>query len=290
MDIVFPPRKSDSHKGNYGKIFIVAGSLGMSGAAILAAKGALRTGAGLVFLGVPKIINQIIETRLLEVISKPLPQTRNGCLSSNAYFSIYNFATKVDVLILGPGLSQNRQTQRLIRKLTKTVNKPLIIDADGLNALNGNLHFLITPSGQNSISKIITPHPGEMARLLKIRVEEVQRKREKIACDFARRYKIIVVLKGFQTVVSNEKGEFYVNKTGNSGMAAAGMGDILSGMIACLQARGFSPFKAAKAAVYLHGLAGDLAAKEKGKEGMIASDVVEKIPEAIKLTSSTPRH
>ena len=275
MTTIFPPRKLDSHKGDYGKIFIVAGSLGMSGAAILAAKGALRTGAGLVFLGIPQILNQIVETELLEVISKPLNQTKDGCLSLRNYSFIYNFSRKIDALVLGPGLSQNRQTQKLIRRLIKTVKRPLIIDADAINALIGHLTLLPPRS-------IITPHPGEFARLLKINVEEIQKKREEIAVDFARRHKLTVVLKGFQTVVSTPQGEIYINKSGNPGMATAGMGDILSGMLGALLARGFSPFKAAKAAVYLHGSAGDLAAREKGEEGMIASDVVEKIPEAIK--------
>ncbi len=276
MNNIFPPRRLDSHKGDYGKVFILAGSPGMSGAAILAAKGALRTGAGLVFLGIPQILNQIVETELLEVISKPLNQTKDGCLSLRNYSFIYNFSRKIDALVLGPGLSQNRQTQKLIRRLIKTVKRPLIIDADAINALIGHLALLPQRS-------IITPHPGELARLLKINVEEIQKKREEIAVDFARRYKLTVVLKGFQTVVSTPQGEIYINKSGNPGMATAGMGDVLSGMLGTLLARGFSPFEAAKAAVYLHGSAGDLAAREKGEEGMIASDVVEKIPEAIKF-------
>ncbi len=282
MNNIFPPRKLDSHKGDYGKVFILAGSLGMSGAAILAAKGALRTGAGLVFLGIPQILNQIVETELLEVISKPLNQTKDGCLSLRNYSFIYNFSRKIDALVLGPGLSQNRQTQKLIRRLIKTVNMPLVIDADAINALVDNLHFLQASSIQDRGSRIITPHPGELARLLKINVQEIQKKREEIAVDFARKYGLTVVLKGFQTVVSTPQGEIYINKSGNPGMATAGMGDILSGMLGALLARGFSPFKAVKAAVYLHGSAGDLAAREKGEEGMIASDVVEKIPEAIK--------
>lgn len=286
MNEIFPPRKLDSHKGDYGKVFIVAGSLGMSGAAVLSAKGALRTGAGLVFLGIPWILDQIVETKLLEVITKPLPQTKDGCLSRKAYSFIHNFTKQIDALILGPGLSQNKQTQRLIRRLIKTVNKPLVIDADGLNALVGNLNFLLPATHPQPVSKIITPHPGELARLLKTTPDEVQKRREKIASDFACKYNIIVILKGFQTVVSNAEGKVYVNKSGNPGMATAGMGDVLSGMLGALLARGFSPFEAAKTAVYLHGLAGDLAAEEKGQESMIAGDVVEKIPEAIKLANS----
>ncbi|MCD6093255.1 MAG: NAD(P)H-hydrate dehydratase [Candidatus Omnitrophica bacterium] len=286
MTTIFSPRKLDSHKGDYGKVFILAGSLGMSGAAILAAKGALRTGAGLVFLGIPQILNQIVETELLEVISKPLKQTKDGCLSLRNYSFIYNFIRKIDALVLGPGLSQNRETQRLIRRLIKTVKKPLVIDADAINALAGNLSLLLSPTAkQQPAIKVITPHPGELAHLLKIDAGEIQKKREEIAVDFARRYKLTVVLKGFRTIVTDGEGEIYINRTGNPGMATAGMGDILSGMLGALLARGFSPFKAAKAAVYLHGAAGDLAVREKGEEGMIASDVVEKIPEAIKLNS-----
>ncbi len=275
MDVIFPPRRLDSHKGDYGKLFIVAGSLGMSGAAILAAKGAMRTGVGLLFLGVPRILNQIVETNLLEVISKPLPQTKDGSLSLQSYSFIYDFAARTDALVLGPGLSLNKQTQKLVRKLLSAIKIPLLIDADGLNAVGTNPNFLRQAS-------VITPHLGEMGRLLKISPREVQKRKKEIARDFACKYKTTVILKGFETVVSSSEGKIYVNKSGNPGMATAGAGDVLAGMVGALLARGFSPFEAAKVGVYLHGCAGDLAAEEKGQESMLASDIIEKIPHAIK--------
>ena len=275
---IFPPRRLDSHKGDYGRLFIIAGSLGMSGAALLAAKGALRTGAGLVFLGVPSSLTSVVESAVLEVIAKPLTESKKGFIGLKAYSFICEFSKQVDALILGPGLSRNRETERLIRELIKVLDKPLVVDADALNALSVHLDVLL----QRKAEMIITPHPGEFARLLKKSVEEIEKEREKLTLEFARRYKLTVVLKGYGTVVSSAKGEVYVNHTGNPGMATAGMGDVLSGMIGSLLARGFSCFEAAKLGVYLHGLAGDLSAQEKGEEGMIASDLIEMIPEAIK--------
>jgi NAD(P)H-hydrate epimerase len=272
-------RKSKAHKGDFGHVFILAGSSRFSGAAVLCSEGAMRTGAGMVTLGVPKNLNNaIIKIKPKEVMTLPLPETKEGTLSANGYGKIKDFIKNVDVLALGPGLTQNKSTRELVRKIISRIDKPAVVDADGLNALVGHLNLL-------QAEKILTPHPGEMARLIGTSVATVQSKRKQIAQRFAKDYKITVVLKGHHTAVADYKGNLYVNRTGNPGMSTAGSGDVLTGMIAAFLGQGLNAFNAAKYAVYLHGLAGDLAAKKKTQIGMIASDIIEKIPEAIKKCS-----
>lgn len=278
-------RNPNTHKGDFGHIFILAGSVGFSGAAVLCSEAALRSGAGLVTLGIPKSLNNaIIKIKPKEVMTLPLPETRQGTLGLGGYKKIRDFITQIDVLAIGPGLSQNKPTQVLVRKIISKTDKPMIIDADGLNALVGYSNILRTP-GPGHRDQILTPHPGEMARLLGINVKRVQGKRKEIAQDFAKGHKLTVVLKGHNTIVADYKGNLYINKTGNPGMATAGSGDVLTGMIGAFLGQGLNAFDAAKYAVYLHGLAGDLAAKEKTQLSLIASDIIEKIPEAIKKCS-----
>ncbi len=270
-------RRPDSHKGDFGHVFILAGSLRYSGAALLCAEASLRTGAGLVTLGVPKSISEaIIKIKPKEAMLEPLLSTEEGTIAVAALQRIKKILKKIDLIAIGPGLGQNKSTEELVRKLVKSANKPLIIDADGLNALVGNLNILR--------QAIITPHPGEMARLTGRSIAEVQKDRNAIAKRVASEYNLTVVLKGHSTVIA-DKQRIYVNKTGNPGMSTAGSGDVLTGMIAALWAQGLPEFEAAKYAVYLHGLAGDYAAKEKTQMGMIASDIIEKIPMAIKNCS-----
>ncbi|MDD5166313.1 MAG: NAD(P)H-hydrate dehydratase [Candidatus Omnitrophica bacterium] len=272
-------RKPDSHKGDFGHIFILAGSRRFSGAAVLCALGAMRAGAGLVTLGIPKSLNSaIIKIKPEEVMTLPLSETKEGTLSSSAYKKISDFIKDIDVLVVGPGLSQNKETQRLARKVIKEIGKPMVIDADGLNALVGHLDLL-------KGVKVLTPHPGEMARLLGSSIKVVQSQRKKIAEKFARDYKVAVVLKGYNSIVADCKGNLYVNRTGNPGMATAGSGDVLTGMIAAFLGQGLDTFNAAKYAVYIHGLAGDLGAEEKTQISLIASDIIAKIPEAVKECS-----
>jgi NAD(P)H-hydrate epimerase len=278
-------RKSRSHKGDFGHIFILAGSSRYSGAAILCSEAAMRTGAGLVTLGIPKSLNSpIIKRKPKEVMTLPLPETSGGALDLAGFKKIKDFIQDVDILVLGPGMSQEKTTQELIRRLLLTIDKPTVIDADGLNALVGHLNILVTQDNRKRTT-ILTPHPGEMARLLGVSIKKIQSQRKSFAQKFARFYKITVVLKGNNTVVADYKGKLYVNKTGNPGMATAGSGDVLTGMVAAFLGQGLEVFAAAKYAVYLHGLAGDLAAKEKTQLGMIASDIIDKIPEAIKKSS-----
>jgi NAD(P)H-hydrate epimerase len=189
---------------------------------------------------------------------------------------------KVDSLAIGPGLSRNKSTQGLVRKIVKEINLPMVIDADGLNALVGFLYLLRASRIEHRVSRILTPHPGEMARLLNMSVANVQKQRIGIAKNFAKKYNCVLVLKGNKTVVADDKGNVYVNQTGNPGMATAGSGDVLTGMIAAFLGQRIDAFNSAKFAVYLHGSAGDLAAKKKTKISLIASDIIDLIPEAIK--------
>ncbi|MFA4888672.1 MAG: NAD(P)H-hydrate dehydratase [Candidatus Omnitrophota bacterium] len=277
-------RSPDAHKGDFGNIFILAGSARFSGAAVLCAEAALRSGAGLVTLGIPKGINNaLIKIKPKEVMTLPLAQTKEGVLGLAGYKKIREFSKEADVLVVGPGLTQNKSTQALARKIISGADKPMVIDADGLNALAKHLNLLRRTKDEGR-GTIITPHPGEMARLLGISVKEVQAKRKVLAQGFAKSYNCIVVLKGHQTVVVDGK-RVYLNNTGNPGMSTAGSGDVLSGMIAAFLGQKLDGFTAAKYAVYLHGLAGDLAAKEKTQISLIASDIIAKIPEAVKKSS-----
>ena len=273
---IMPERKKDSHKGDYGHVLVLAGSTGLTGAAALCSLGALRSGCGLVTLGIPKSLNAIMETKLTEVMTRPLPETRNVSLSLEALPKIKKMVKGVDAVALGPGLSTDKGTKQLVNKLIKVIDKPLVIDADALNCIASNIKAL--KSIRSPI--IITPHPGEMSRLSGLEIDTIQRNRLKVAKDLARQCNLIVVLKGNNTVVSDGKANNFVNESGNPGMATGGTGDILTGMIASFLAQGVPAFKAAKLAVYIHGKAGDLAAREKGEIGLIARDILEKVPEA----------
>lgn len=277
-------RKASAHKGDFGRVFILAGSCGLTGAAILTGESALRSGAGLVTLGIPRSLNTVFAKRIKELMLKPLAETKDKALSINAYPEIIKFIDeKTDILIIGPGLSQNKSTQELIRKIIKNCSKPMVIDADGINALAGNLHLLRIAHNAKRTA-IITPHAGEMSKLTGLSIAKINKNRKTVAKRVASDYNITVVLKGQNTIAADRKN-IYINKTGNPGMATAGSGDVLSGIIGAFLAQGLNAFSAAKYAVYIHGLAGDLTADEKTQLGMIASDIIEKIPEAIKISS-----
>jgi hydroxyethylthiazole kinase-like uncharacterized protein yjeF len=279
-------RSPDAHKGEFGHIFILAGSSRFSGAAVLCSTAAMRSGAGLVTLGAPKSLNNAaIKIKLKEVMTLPLPETKDTTLSLSGFKKIKDFAKDIDVLVVGPGLSKNKSTQGLVRKVLSKIDKPVVVDADGLNALVGHLNLLQASGLRPQAEKVLTPHPGEMARLLGISISKVQANRNEIAKRFAKDYKVTVVLKGHGTVVADYKGNLYKNRTGNPGMATAGSGDVLTGMTGAFLGQGLDAFNAAKYAVYLHGLAGDLAVKEKSQISLIASDIIDKIPEAIKKCS-----
>lgn len=279
-------RNPDVHKGDFGHIFVLAGSARFSGAAVLCAEAAMRSGAGLVTLAVPEsLTSAIIKIKTKEVMLLPLPETKEGTFSLAGYRKIKGFIGEVNVLVIGPGLSRHKATKGLVRRIVSNTDKTLVIDADGLNAFAGYLNLLKAVCCRLQADVIFTPHPGEMARLLRVSIRKVQGNRKKFALEFAKKYNATLVLKGYQTVVADYKENFYINMTGNPGMATAGSGDVLTGIIAAFLGQGLDAFAAAKYAVYLHGLAGDLAAEERTQISLIASDIIAKIPEAIKRCS-----
>ena len=280
---LLPPRAPTTHKGEAGRIFLLAGSVGMSGAAALCATGSLRVGAGLVTVGIPKSLHDPLAAKLTEAMLKVLPETKEGSLSLHALPVIVELIEQADAVAVGPGLSQHPQTQALIRHLLPKITKPLVLDADGLNALAVDPSLL----KRLSLPIILTPHPGEMARLTRLSTEAVQSDRQRIATECAKTYRAVVALKGHQTIVANYDGAVYLNDTGNPGMASGGCGDVLTGMIAGLLGQRLSLFDAARLGVYLHGAAGDLAAAERGPIGLIASDVADRIPQAIRQYQQT---
>lgn len=271
-------RKRQTHKGDYGRLLIIAGSVGMTGAAFLASEAALRSGCGLVTLGLPESLNTIAEKKLTEVITKPLPETKEKTLSKKALSEIIALLKNKDAAVIGPGLSQHKQTKALVLSLLPKLDTPAVLDADALNSLAGKVSVV----KKANAPLIMTPHPGEMARLINTKTKDIQKNRKTVALDFAKKYNVTLVLKGHNTVVANPKHKIYVNKTGNPGMATAGSGDVLCGIIGSFLAQGAIPYEAAKQGVYLHGLAGDLAAKKVGEVSLIAGDILAKVPEAIK--------
>ncbi|MFO8053207.1 MAG: NAD(P)H-hydrate dehydratase [Candidatus Omnitrophota bacterium] len=270
-------RKPETHKGSYGQVVVVGGSPGLTGAVCLCAQAALRIGAGLVKVAVPQSLHSIFEIKLTEEMSIPLAD-KKGYLSVKAFETIEKNLDKVSVLVLGPGAGLNPATQKLILKIIKKVNKPLVIDADGLNSLSLNLKSLDKKNNQNLV---LTPHLGEFSRLTKKEVSQIKEKRKELAKNFALRYNLNLALKGHRTIVTDGK-MFFENNSGNPAMATAGTGDILSGMIAGLIAQGIDTYEATKLGVYIHGLAGDLAAQEKTQSCVIASDLIDYLPKAIK--------
>ncbi len=265
-------------------MFLLAGSVGLSGAAALCTMGALRVGAGLVTLGIPKSLHDPMVEKLTEAMLKVLPETKEGSLSVQGLADIAGTIERMDAAAIGPGLSQQPQTKELVRRLLPMIAKPFVLDADGLNALAEDVALL----KKLPLPIILTPHPGEMGRLVKLSPDEVQQDRERIATEFAKQYRVIVVLKGHGTVIASYDGTVSINETGNPGMASGGCGDVLTGMIAGLLGQKLAPVDAARLGVYFHGLAGDLAAAERGEIGLLASDLVDRIPQAIRQYQSTP--
>jgi hydroxyethylthiazole kinase-like uncharacterized protein yjeF len=274
----FPKRAPDAGKRDFGHVLVIAGSGGYTGAAYLTSQAAILSGSGLVTLAVGKSIYPIMAEKLTEVMVKPFFETRDYSLSLLAEKELLSSASKCTCAAIGPGISRNKETQELVRSLLGKIGKPVILDADGINAFAGHVDSLTKASA----GLILTPHMGEMARLLEKDVDEVKKKRKDIALEFAHKYNIVLVLKGHETVVAGPDGAFYINTTGNVGMATGGTGDVLTGMIASFVGQGMGLFDAAAAGVYLHGSAGDLAAKEKGALSLIATDLLNKLPEVLK--------
>ncbi len=282
-----PERPLSSHKGTFGHAGIIAGSVGKTGAAAMAANAALRMGAGLVTIAVPSSVNDVLEAKLLEVMTVPMPETKARTLGRSALDRLLTFMAARTAIAIGPGLSTHPETVELVQALTKQLDRPAVLDADALNALTGRTVLFASCK----IPPIITPHPGEMARLESGATSQtVNNDRIGTATRFARERGLFVVLKGARTVIARPDGPAAICPTGNPGMATAGSGDVLTGMIVGLLAQGLASWEAACAATYLHGAAGDRAASIKGQAGLIAGDLIEQIPSAIQCayTSAHP--
>jgi hydroxyethylthiazole kinase-like uncharacterized protein yjeF len=279
--LAFPPRPPGSHKGRFGHVLVVAGSVGKTGAAVLAATGALRTGAGLVTVATPEPCLAVVAAARAEVMTAPVPATPTGGLAEEGLETLLALAGERDAVVLGPGLGRDPSTERLVRAFASRCPVPLLVDADGLNALApgsdrpGPAELRVRSGGT-----VLTPHPGEMARLCGRPVSEIQSDRPRSAGELARATGAVVVLKGQRSVVAAPGGRLAVTPAGNPGLATGGTGDVLSGVVGALLAR-LEPWPAATAGVHLHGRAGDLAAAAIGEEGVAAGDVAESLPRAL---------
>lgn len=270
---LLPRRDPEGHKGAFGKVLCLCGSVGYTGAPVFASRGAVRSGAGLVFLGVPESIWPVAAVKSDEAMPFPLPEAE-GRLSLLAEETIRRRAAGCDAVLLGCGLGRGRQTDALVRRLMD-LPQPLVLDADGINALAGHMDEWERRRGRVTV---LTPHEGEFLRV----GGDLSQGRTAAAEDFARRSGAVVVLKGPGTVVAGPDGRCRVNTTGNCGMAKGGSGDVLSGVVLALLGLGIDAFDACCCAVWLHGRAGDLAAQEKGQWGMTPTDLLERLPQALR--------
>lgn len=271
-----PSRDPYGHKGTFGKVLCICGSVGYTGAPVFASRAAVRTGSGLVFLAVPQSIWQVIAVKSDEAMPFPMSDDGAGKLNAACWQQIAARADGCDAVLCGCGLGRSIGLDELVR-LALTLPKPLVLDADGINAIATHIDVLQNRRGQVTV---LTPHEGEFLRM----GGDLTVGRIDAAADFAEKYGVYLVLKGHETVVAAPDGRVMVNTTGNSGMAKGGSGDVLSGMVLSLLGQGMEPFAACCSAVYLHGLAGDLAAAEKGERGMTPTDLLEQIPYALVKT------
>lgn len=271
-------RPDDANKGTLGSLLCICGCFGMAGAAIMAGKAALRCGLGLLKTALPKSIYPIAAGAIFESVFFPLEETPDGKICKSNIDFLLCEAEKSSAVLIGCGLSVCDDTKTLVNSFIENYAKPLVLDADALNCVAENPDIL----KKAKAPIIITPHPGEMARLVKSTPKEVNQNRAEIAADFAKRYGVVTVLKGAGTIIASPDGRVMINRTGNSGMATGGSGDALAGMTGSLSAQGAKPFDAAAAAVYLHGLAGDIAAEKLGRISMLPTDLINEIPQAYK--------
>ena len=276
MARLLPGRDPRAHKRSVGRVLVVGGSVGLTGAVALAAHAALRAGAGYVQVAVPKSLNDVLEIKLTEEMTLPMPETAERSLAMAALEPLIARVADADVVALGSGLSRHRESAEVARRVLAESERPVVLDADGLNAFEGGADAI----SRARAPRVLTPHVGEMHRLTGLPAAEIEARRIDVAREWAQRWSAVVVLKGAPTVTASPEGLATLNPTGNPGMATAGTGDVLTGVIAALLAQGVSPYDAARLGVYLHGVAGDLAAGEKGQIGLVAGDVVERLPAA----------
>lgn len=274
LEDIIQPRLADSHKGDYGHLLVVAGSMGKIGASVMAARSASCSGAGLVTVAAPLSCVPVVQAKLTEEMAFALEDNGKGFILKE---NVANFPLegKFTAYAVGPGIGNKEETFAFIRSLLPLIPVPAVLDADGLNAIAGQLEIL----RDVKVPLILTPHPGEFARLTGMDVAEVQKNRLEAAADFSMKWKVYIVLKGYRTVVASPEGNIYVNLTGNPGMAKGGSGDVLTGIIGGLLAAGIEPLDAARLGVYLHGLAGDIAAEELPETVLSAVDIIEALPD-----------
>jgi NAD(P)H-hydrate epimerase len=281
---ILPVRALRAHKYNAGKVYVLAGSRGLTGAAAMTCEAALHIGAGAVVLGTPESVYPILAKKMTEVMVQPLPATNEGTLSGDAFDAIVKKAAWADVVVVGPGLSRNPETQLLLIKILLQFRGKCLLDADGLNALGdyGLDRFRTFRS-----ECILTPHIGECSRLTGQSAREIEIHRIETARSLSSRLQATVVLKGVPTATAATTGEVYLNSTGNPGMATAGSGDVLSGVIAGLWAQGMTPQTAAYSGAFLHGLAGDLAVENKNSHVLVATDIIRYLSSAVVMTETS---
>jgi len=277
--VAFRPRSPDAHKGTTGHVLVVSGSVGKTGAAAMTAMSAMRSGAGLVTLAIPESLNTVLETQVLEAMTYPLPETENGIIGESSFNKIIDLLSGKKCLAIGPGLGEAAETKKLVHRIIKESPVTIVLDADGLNNIAGSTEIL----KKAKAPLILTPHPGEIARLIDSTTGSVQKDRITCARKFAEKFNVHVVLKGAKTIIAHPEGNIFINPTGNPGMASGGMGDVLTGIIAGLLAQGYSPESATHAGVYLHGAAADALAEKIGPFGYLATEVMNAIPGQIKL-------
>lgn len=278
-----PPREPDSHKGTFGKGLVLGGSEGMTGAAVLCADAALRSGAGLATIGCPIGVLPIIAGMTACPTTRGFPQTDAKSFAGHALLDVLPLLGDYTAAALGPGIGRHPSTAWFVLNLIPRLTIPTVIDADGLNNLSTDVAVL----ARKKAPIVLTPHPAEMGRLAGMATADVQRDRQGVAETFARAHRVVVVLKGHRTVVTDGE-QTYINATGNPGMATGGAGDVLTGVILALLCQGLDAFRAAQLGAHVHGLAGDIAAGEKGQISMIATDLLDALPEAFRQYQAAP--
>ncbi|HEX3035869.1 MAG TPA: NAD(P)H-hydrate dehydratase [Thermodesulfobacteriota bacterium] len=276
---ILKPRHPDTHKGTYGHLFALSGSPGKTGAATLIGLGALRVGTGLVTVGVPKSLNPIMEQKLTEAMTEPVTETEAGVFGKGSVETALNLmSSRKTALAIGPGITTTEDTAEFLYEILKNSSVPIVADADAVTLIAQNLNIL----KEARVPIVLTPHPGEMSRLIGKSSKEVQEDRIGVARDFSSKYNVYVLLKGARSLVATPDGRVFINPTGNPGMASGGMGDVLTGIVGGFLAQGYSPDDACVLSVFSHGLAGDLVARRKGEAGIIAGDIADAMPEAIR--------
>ncbi|MFQ3549221.1 MAG: NAD(P)H-hydrate dehydratase [Armatimonadota bacterium] len=271
-------RHPESHKGDFGHLAIIAGSVGMTGAAVLCAEAAIRTGAGLVTVIVPESLNDIMEVKLTEAMTYPVPEAVGRCFGKESIPKILKFIERADAIVLGPGIGRSDHTVNFVHELIPKIKIPAVIDADALYAISKKPDLLF----ENEQDFVLTPHMGEMSMLTETSIYDIQSNKLSIAKEYAGKYGVTLVLKGAGTIIADADEWIFINTTGTPGLASGGTGDVLTGMIASFMAQGFDGVDAANCGVWMHGLAGEIAEKELGESSMCATDVIDNIPNVFK--------